>query len=350
MHTVPSLDLYRELEVDPSATPETIEAAWRSLAKRHHPDVATDRLAAVEKIKRLNLAHEWLADRRLREMYDLTQLRRRHAAVTLDDDGPNRAASAAVHAPGAGPMTWRVGGRALPSALVSTAVVALLVAAALGSIALYQPPAPSGALAAGPNDASGSPQALGSVAQATSRPTGSPLPGPAFEADMPRDCSGLDRTIEGRSGDREARILFLQCSDDRTFGPLVYARAGTSWTLVAGGKMERAIPLAVGFGSLTGAADEYWVAWTTGDSESWLVVYEIAADGVRTVWHSLQAGLPTWRQAEYAYVRNTGPRGGMQIRFTDPDTGRCDTCPGQRYLEVYEWNGTTMRQVYRNPI
>jgi curved DNA-binding protein len=72
LHTVPSLDLDRELEVDPAATPETIEAAWRSLVKRHHPDVASDRVAAMGKIKRLNLAHEWLSDRRLREMYDLT--------------------------------------------------------------------------------------------------------------------------------------------------------------------------------------------------------------------------------------------------------------------------------------
>jgi hypothetical protein len=352
VHSVPSLDLYRELEVDPSATPETIEAAWRSLVKRHHPDVARDRVAAVEKIKRLNLAHEWLADRRLREMYDLTQMRRRHAKVTLED-GPGTAASAAGHSPAAARMTWRVGGRTLPPALVSTAAVAILVAAALGSIALYQPPAPSGALAAGPNDGPTPAQAIGSVAQATSRPpasTASPLPAPAFERDMPRECSGLDRTISGQSAGREARLLFLQCSDSRTFGPLVYARDGTSWTRVASGKMEGAIPLAAGFGSMTGASDEYWVAWTTGNAESWLVVYEIRNAAVHAIWHSLQAGLPAWHQAEYEYVANIGPRGVIQVRFTDPDTGRCETCPGQRYLEMYEWIEGDMTQVHRNPI
>src|SRR5688572_19581017 len=75
LDTVPALDLYRELEVDPAATPETIEAAWRSLVKRHHPDIAPDRAAAIEKIKRLNLAHDWLSDRALRSTYDLARFR-----------------------------------------------------------------------------------------------------------------------------------------------------------------------------------------------------------------------------------------------------------------------------------
>ena len=65
---IPEFDLYRELEVDPNATTETIEAAWRSLAKRFHPDVA--RATDAERIARLNLAHDWLADPERRRRYD----------------------------------------------------------------------------------------------------------------------------------------------------------------------------------------------------------------------------------------------------------------------------------------
>ena len=42
MQNIPRIDLYRELEVDPSATTETIDAAWKSLLKRLHPDVSSD--------------------------------------------------------------------------------------------------------------------------------------------------------------------------------------------------------------------------------------------------------------------------------------------------------------------
>src|SRR4051812_16018087 len=71
------MDLYRELEVDPAATTKTIDAAWKSLLKRHHPDVAADADGALERVKRLNLAHEWLGDRVKRELYDRSRRRPR---------------------------------------------------------------------------------------------------------------------------------------------------------------------------------------------------------------------------------------------------------------------------------
>jgi curved DNA-binding protein CbpA len=37
-----------------------IEAAYRSLVKRHHPDVAAS--ADDQRMKRLNLARDWLTD------------------------------------------------------------------------------------------------------------------------------------------------------------------------------------------------------------------------------------------------------------------------------------------------
>jgi hypothetical protein len=66
--SIPSLDLYRELGVDPTASTETIEAAYRSLMKRHHPDRAGP--AGLARSKRLNLAREWLVDRERRTRYD----------------------------------------------------------------------------------------------------------------------------------------------------------------------------------------------------------------------------------------------------------------------------------------
>jgi hypothetical protein len=65
---IPSQDLYRELEVDAGASTEAIEAAYRSLMKRHHPDRAgPDGLA---RSKRLNLARDWLVDGERRARYD----------------------------------------------------------------------------------------------------------------------------------------------------------------------------------------------------------------------------------------------------------------------------------------
>lgn len=88
---VPFFDLYRELEVDPAASPEVISAAYRSIAKRFHPDVATDPKAGEARLKRANVAHEWLSDPVLRARYDAERPRRR---------SPGRAAPrAADHSP-----------------------------------------------------------------------------------------------------------------------------------------------------------------------------------------------------------------------------------------------------------
>lgn len=86
----PRLDLYRELEVHPDASPGTIEAAYRSLMKRSHPDLAgPDGLARA---KRLNLAHDWLADPVRRATYD--------AARRARTAGPRDQARPATGSPG----------------------------------------------------------------------------------------------------------------------------------------------------------------------------------------------------------------------------------------------------------
>lgn len=66
--TLPSDDIYARLELPADATPEAIEIAWRSLVRRHHPDVAGP--AGLERAKRINVAHDWLSDPQLRARYD----------------------------------------------------------------------------------------------------------------------------------------------------------------------------------------------------------------------------------------------------------------------------------------
>lgn len=70
---VPDFDLYAELEVSPTASVATIDAAWRSLVKRHHPDATLAEAGAAgsaERIRRLNIAHHWLTDAERRDRYD----------------------------------------------------------------------------------------------------------------------------------------------------------------------------------------------------------------------------------------------------------------------------------------
>jgi hypothetical protein len=81
---VPDDDLYARLEVGIDASPEAIELAWRALLKRHHPDVAGDNVVALERAKRINVAHDWLADPSLRARYDRE---RRGAGVARDRTG-----------------------------------------------------------------------------------------------------------------------------------------------------------------------------------------------------------------------------------------------------------------------
>lgn len=347
MQTVPTLDLYRELEVDPAATPQTIEAAWRSLVKRHHPDVAADRDAAIEKIKRLNMAHEWLTDRRLREMYDLTQLRRRHARVTFREGSAEPGLAGTTGGGSSGRSPWRIGALTLtPSALASTAVVAILVAAAFSSMAIYGPTGTGGALTGGPH-ASSIATPTGSVARAAGTPE--TVAGPAWESDLPPGCSPngapvrLDADVDGAA----AMLLFVPCQgEDRTAGPLVYTADG----LVTAGRLEKAVVAQAGAGSLTGAPGEYWVAWTSGDGvESWLVVYRIVDREAVGIWSSLQASLPRWELATYRYQTAGGPRGWIEIVSSKPGSGRCRTCPGERKHEVYEWDGRQMKESYRQP-
>jgi curved DNA-binding protein CbpA len=62
-------DHYRVLQVDSGADVEVIQAAYRVLARRHHPDHSGD----DDAMKRLNAAWEVLQDAERRKTYDLAR-------------------------------------------------------------------------------------------------------------------------------------------------------------------------------------------------------------------------------------------------------------------------------------
>ena len=68
-------DYYEILQVHPSAEPEVIEAAFKRLARKYHPDLNRD-LAAAERMKRINRAYETLHDPEKRKQYHSEWLRK----------------------------------------------------------------------------------------------------------------------------------------------------------------------------------------------------------------------------------------------------------------------------------
>ncbi|MDP2726335.1 MAG: DnaJ domain-containing protein [Dehalococcoidia bacterium] len=62
-------DFYAELQVDPKAEKEIIEAAYRKLAGKYHPDVSKSP-DAVQRMKSINAAYEVLSDPYRRAAYD----------------------------------------------------------------------------------------------------------------------------------------------------------------------------------------------------------------------------------------------------------------------------------------
>jgi len=72
-------DAYKVLQIDPSALPEVVEAAYRALARLRHPD-RNDWSDASEAMTELNWAYSTLRDPERRIQYDET----RTAAVTVN--------------------------------------------------------------------------------------------------------------------------------------------------------------------------------------------------------------------------------------------------------------------------
>jgi curved DNA-binding protein CbpA len=90
--TVP--DPYKVLQVDPEAEDEVIEAAYRRLARKYHPDVAPGP-ESQDRMVRINQAWEMLKDSTRRAAVDRARARARAAAATVaSSDAKARTASA----------------------------------------------------------------------------------------------------------------------------------------------------------------------------------------------------------------------------------------------------------------
>lgn len=66
------MDYYRILEVDPQASQEVIEKAYRALSLKHHPDKNTPQSKedAAQKWMEIRRAYEILSDNTKRAAYD----------------------------------------------------------------------------------------------------------------------------------------------------------------------------------------------------------------------------------------------------------------------------------------
>ncbi|MCK5293345.1 MAG: J domain-containing protein, partial [Arcobacteraceae bacterium] len=65
-----SKSLYETLQVSENSTPTEIKKAYRSLAKKYHPDMNKDP-KAEEKFKEINAAYEVLSDEKKKAQYDM---------------------------------------------------------------------------------------------------------------------------------------------------------------------------------------------------------------------------------------------------------------------------------------
>ena len=67
---MPSKDYYKILGIDKNASDSDIKSAYRSMAKKYHPDLNPNNPEAAEKFKECNEAYEILSDKDKRARYD----------------------------------------------------------------------------------------------------------------------------------------------------------------------------------------------------------------------------------------------------------------------------------------
>jgi curved DNA-binding protein CbpA len=95
------LDLYKLLQVDSEADPEVIQAAYRRLAQKFHPDLASGPEAA-ERMVAINGAWEVLGDPARRAAYDLQREQARALAKPPVQAAPRQPAAPRRPVTGAG--------------------------------------------------------------------------------------------------------------------------------------------------------------------------------------------------------------------------------------------------------
>lgn len=68
-------DYYKILEVDATATPEQIKAAYREMAKKFHPDAVGASQGNADRFRDIQQAYQVLATKESRVSYDLDRKR-----------------------------------------------------------------------------------------------------------------------------------------------------------------------------------------------------------------------------------------------------------------------------------
>lgn len=93
-------DYYEILQIHPSAEPEIIEAAYKKLAAKYHPDKDPSR-AAEERMKKINIAHDVLRDPVQREKYHAEWVQKGEKKTSRGEtDTPTRSKPSSKSHPG----------------------------------------------------------------------------------------------------------------------------------------------------------------------------------------------------------------------------------------------------------
>ena len=117
-------DLYKVLQVDPAADTEVVEAAYRRLARKFHPDVSPHP-DADSRIRDLNAAYEVLGDPHRRAAYDTARAHPLSRRTRVRVVRPRRGGGAACATPPrAGGWAVAPGGRRRPSRPILAATMA----------------------------------------------------------------------------------------------------------------------------------------------------------------------------------------------------------------------------------
>jgi len=168
-------DYYEILQVSPRAEPDVIEAAYRRLARKHHPDVNPG-LAALQRMSELNQALDVLTDPRKRAEYDRRRLRAL-AQKALEEGAPQLHAALLREIER---VPWQSRLAAFPFGWLLVAGGATVVLVALGLILFRTVDNREGDQTTGEAGAPARPSSAGAaVAGASSPPTGPTLTPPA---------------------------------------------------------------------------------------------------------------------------------------------------------------------------